>query len=124
LLAYTFGFWATGFEDKKLLLSRSSSSSPNKPFLELFVIDTLGLFIEGLVVLPNFNSLYYSSSNRLPFLDCAFKGPPKGCLAPVFGNEDIDGPNGPPNGWFDLAGNFGKNGAGEEICCCCFFVNY
>lgn len=126
LLAYSFGFWATGFEDKKLLFSKSSSSSPNKPLLELLVIDILGLFIAGLVALENFNSLYYSSSKRLPFLDCVAKGPPKGCLAPVFGNEDIDGPpNGPPNGWFDLVGNFGKNGAGCEIgCCCCFFTNY
>ncbi len=125
LLTYGFDFWAIGLDDKKLLLSKSSSSSPNKPFFWLLNVVVVGLLTVCFVDLENLRSDYYSSSKRVFFFGCWLIGDWRGCFVEVFGNEGIRGPpRGPPKGWFDLVGSLGKNGPGWERGCICCFLDY
>lgn len=80
--------WAVFLEDRKLLLSRSSSSSNNPFFWFEDVID--GLLAAGLLDLLKVS--YPSSSSLKRELFFGWVPICRGCLGIVFGKVGIDGP--------------------------------
>lgn len=103
-----FGFCcgAVFLLERKLLLSRSSSSSKSDFF---WVADVDGLLTTGLLLLKVSSLSSSSLLNNDPVLDWLVC---KGCFEAVVEVAFIFGkPKGPPKGWFDLVGSFGKNGA-------------